>query len=76
MSLEFLGKDPDSPNGGSPTLWRDTETGDLLIQGWTITDPAARSEIGKVPDGEEIVRIPQRMLQFLPEVNGDHGRRG
>ncbi|WP_371782093.1 hypothetical protein [Streptosporangium subroseum] len=73
MALEFLGKDPDSPNGGSPTFWRDTETGDLLVQGWLVTDRSTRTEIGKIPDGEEVVRIPQRMLQFMPEVNGDPG---
>ncbi|MEV4167776.1 hypothetical protein [Nonomuraea sp. NPDC049709] len=73
MSLEFLGKDPDSPNGGSPTIWQDSETGDLWIQGWAVRDLVA--EIGKIPDGEAVVRIPRRMLQFLPEVNGDHWRR-
>ncbi|GAA0990997.1 hypothetical protein GCM10009555_077670 [Acrocarpospora macrocephala] len=67
MSLEFLGKDPDSPNGGSPTIWQDTETGDLWIQGWTVQGLAARAEIGTIPDGEAVVRVPRRMLQFFPE---------
>ncbi|WP_084960218.1 hypothetical protein [Thermoactinospora rubra] len=68
MALRFLGKDPDSPNGGSPTLWQDTDTGDLIVQGYTLTDPAAVAEVGALPPGEAVVRIPVRMLQFLPKA--------
>ncbi|WP_326634571.1 hypothetical protein OIE67_51890 [Nonomuraea fuscirosea] len=68
MMLRFLGKDPDSPSGGSPTLWQDQDTGDLIVQGYTLTDPVAVAEVGDIPSGEAVVRIPLRMLQFLPEA--------
>lgn len=71
MALQFLGKDPNSPDGGSPTLWQDTETGDVVVQGWKITDESVALEIGDIPDHETVVRIPARMLAFLPEVTRD-----
>lgn len=72
--LRFLGKDPNSPMNGSPTVWEDGET--YVIQGWRITDPAVLAEIGEVPDHEAVLRLPKRMMQFFPEVNGngDHVR--
>ena len=40
MSLQFLGKDPGSPEGGSPTLLYDETDDCYVIQGYRITDPA------------------------------------
>ncbi len=40
MALRYIGKDPDSPNNGSPTVWVDEEDGSLVLQGWKITDEA------------------------------------
>ncbi|MFI6324634.1 hypothetical protein ACIBG8_44410 [Nonomuraea sp. NPDC050556] len=68
MALQFLGKDPESPNGGSPTFWLDTDTGDILAQGYTAIAPATLAEIGNIPAGEAIIRFPQRMIRFLPAV--------
>jgi hypothetical protein len=68
MALRFLGKDPNSQQTNSPTLWEDGDT--YVVQGWRITDPATLAEIGEVPDHEFVVRIPKRMIQFLPEVSG------
>ncbi|GGK91063.1 hypothetical protein Ppa06_57180 [Planomonospora parontospora subsp. parontospora] len=68
MALEFLGKDPNSPNGGSPTFWRDTETGDIIAQGYTAIAPGTLAEIGEVPEGEALIRFPQRMIPFLSVV--------
>ncbi|MEU7829081.1 MULTISPECIES: hypothetical protein [unclassified Nonomuraea] len=68
MTLRFLGKDPDSPSGGSPTLWQDQNTGDLIVQGYTLTDLVAVGEVGDIPPGEAVIRIPLRMLQFLPKA--------
>jgi len=48
MSLQFLGKDPDSGYNGSPTLWDDGDT--YVIQGWRITDPEVLAEIGDIPE--------------------------
>ena len=38
MAPRFLGKDPESPQGGSPSLWDDGDS--YVIQGWRVTDPA------------------------------------
>jgi hypothetical protein len=32
MALRFIGKDPDSPNGDSPSVWDDGDS--YVIQGW------------------------------------------
>ena len=71
MTLRFLGKDPESPNNGSPTLY-ETEAG-FLVQGWVVTDPEVLARLGPLPDGEAVVEIPRRMLQFFPEVNDGPG---
>jgi hypothetical protein len=47
MTLRFLGKDPDSQNGQSPTVWDDGDS--YVVQGWRITDAAALADIGNVP---------------------------
>ena len=31
MTLRFIGKDPDSPNNGSPTVWLDEADGSIVI---------------------------------------------
>lgn len=69
MALQFLGKDPDSPNGDSATVWEDTETSEYVLQGYVVADPAALG-VGPVPDGETVIRFPKRMMRFFPEVNG------
>jgi hypothetical protein len=68
MTIRFLGKDPESPNNGSPTLY-ESETG-FLVQGWVVSDPGVLAELGAVPTGEAVVEIPRRMLQFFPGVSG------
>jgi hypothetical protein len=72
MVLQFLGKDPDSPNGGSPTLYYDTERETYVFQGWRITDAERLAQLD-LPDHETVIEFPKRMMQFFPEVNG--GRR-
>lgn len=75
MSLRFLGIDPDSPDDGSPTIWLDEATGDLVIQSWKADDETLREcqEVGSVPGHttdipphEAVVRLPAHMLQFIP----------
>ncbi|GAA2621864.1 hypothetical protein GCM10010411_67350 [Actinomadura fulvescens] len=62
-----------SPDGDSPTLRRDRQTGDLMMQGYTVDD-ATRDQLlsasGKetVPVGETLIRFPADMLDLLPEV--------
>lgn len=73
MALHMLGKDPDSKNGGSPTVYYDDETGNYVLQGWKVLDPARLAEMA-VPEHETVIEFPARMMQFFPEVNG--GSRG
>ncbi|WP_131740360.1 hypothetical protein [Actinomadura roseirufa] len=70
MDLEFLGVDPESDDGQSPTVWRDLATGDYLLRGWTIGD-TERAQVGDDPVGEITMRFPARMMRFFPEVAGD-----
>lgn len=75
MALKFLGIDPNTGSDGSPTIWLDDSTGDLIIQSYkadTIT-LAECSVVGSVPGHssevpaeEAVVRLPARMLQFVP----------
>jgi hypothetical protein len=69
MALRFLGKDPGSPSGGSPTLYYDDEDDTYVIQGWKIADPAALAQMD-IPEHETVIRLPRRMMQFFPEVSG------
>jgi hypothetical protein len=75
VSLKFLGIDPDSPDDGSPTIWLDEATGDLVIQSWKADDATLREcqEVGSVPGHttdvpahETVIRLPANMLQFIP----------
>ncbi|MFS4093960.1 hypothetical protein [Streptomyces sp. AF1A] len=74
MTLHRLGKDPESPNNGSPTVYLDDETGNYILQGWRVTDPARLAELD-IPDHETVIEFPRRMTQFFLEVNGG-GRAG
>jgi hypothetical protein len=87
MKLQFLGIFPNTPDDGSPTIWRDEDTGDLVIQSYRADEETLRQcrEVGSipghstdVPEHETVIRLPASMLQFLPhydsEVNvGDTG---
>lgn len=73
MSLQFLGKDPESEYNGSPTVWDDGDC--YVIQGWRITDRGSLAEIGEVPAHEIVLRLPKRMMQFFKEVSHDGAAR-
>jgi len=68
MALRFLGKDPDSDQGQSPTVWEDGDS--YVVQGWRITDAATLAEVGDLPAHEAVVRIPKRLMPVFPEVSG------
>lgn len=77
MDLQFVGMDPDTPNGGSPTVWLDMEKGEIVTQGW-LPDMETYHTISEtewlpghptgVPDHEAVVRIPVRMIPILREA--------
>jgi hypothetical protein len=86
MALRFLGIWPNTPNDGSPTIWLDEGSGDLIIQSWKADDATLMQckEVGSipghttdVPDHEAVIRLPANMIQFLPkpgsEDNGGNG---
>jgi hypothetical protein len=63
MKLRFLGKATDG--GNSPTLW---ETDDeYFIQAFAVTDPAILAEVGEIPKGEVVGRVPKRLMGYLPK---------
>lgn len=68
-ALHRLGKDPESPNNGSPTVYLDDETGNYILQGWRVTDARRLAQLD-VPGHETVIEFPRRMMQFFPEVSG------
>jgi len=71
MALEFVGKDPDSDTNNCPAVFVEKETGDLLFQGWTVTDLATLAESGQhspVAENESLVRLPARMRAIIMEA--------
>ncbi|MEV7910879.1 hypothetical protein [Streptomyces griseus] len=75
MALRFLGIWPNTPDDGSPTIWLEEATGDLIIQSWKADEKTvlAAQEVGSVPghstdvpDHETVIRLPANMLQFIP----------
>jgi hypothetical protein len=69
MRLTFLGST--SQEGECPTLYA-TDRGTLVVQGWTVTDPAALADLKDMLEGETFVEIPTGLLRFAPrEPEGD-----
>lgn len=66
LRARFLGKDPYSQEGQSPTLFA-TDRPDrrtYIAQGWVVTDAQALADIGPVPQGEAIIEIPEEVLRM------------
>ncbi|RPK69167.1 hypothetical protein EES44_07705 [Streptomyces sp. ADI96-15] len=76
MSLRFIGIDPSSGSGESPTVWVDETKGEIVFQGWLpsaeLEAECAATEVpghGKgIPEGEGVVRIPARMTAMVREA--------
>lgn len=66
MRARFLGKDPDSQVGQSPTLYATDRTDRMtyIAQGWKVTDPQALADIGPVPEHETLIEIPEDVLKM------------
>ena len=73
MALTFAGIDPETGGDNCPAVFFEDETGDLVFQGWTVTDPgylpksAAHSPIAGT---ESLVRLPARMRAIILEALG------
>lgn len=76
MALRFIGIDPNTGTGESPTVWVDQEKQEFVFQGWTAdtvtTAECAAFEVPGhavgIPAGETVVRIPARMVQMIREA--------
>ena len=66
MRLTFLGKE--TQTGNSPTLW-ETDDGQYVIQGFTL-DAEALAQVGTVPDGELVIRVPKKLLRHAKDAHG------
>ncbi len=66
MRAQFLGKDPESQVGNSPTLFATDRTDRVtyIAQGRKVTDPQALVDIGDVPDHETLIEIPEDVLKM------------
>ncbi|GAB2829896.1 hypothetical protein [Streptomyces daliensis] len=66
MPLRFIGTT--SENGNCPSLYEDTETGDIIVQGDRLTDPADLVDLRHVKASETFVRVPRDLLtRFAPK---------
>lgn len=76
MALRFIGIDPNTGTGESPTVWVDETKGELVIQGWrpeaALEAECAAFEVpghaAGIPDHEAVVRVPARMVPILREA--------
>jgi hypothetical protein len=74
VDLQFIGIDPSTGGGGSPTVWVEEETADLVLQGVRAeealealisgTEWVTGHERG-VPSHETVIRVPARMVPIL-----------
>ncbi len=69
MRAHFIGKDPESDKGSSPTLYATdrTDRATYIAQGWVVTDPQALADVGPIPDGEAIIEIPEDVLKLYKQ---------
>ncbi|MFC4003018.1 hypothetical protein ACFS2C_13670 [Prauserella oleivorans] len=66
MRARFLGKDPQSQIGNSPTLFATdrTDRKTYIAQGWVVSDSEVLADVGPIPEGEAIIEIPEDVLKF------------
>jgi hypothetical protein len=66
MRARLIGKDPESPDKNSPTLFATdrTDRKTFLVQGWKVTDRSALADVGDIPGHEDIVEVPVDILEM------------
>ncbi|WP_055698460.1 hypothetical protein [Streptomyces silaceus] len=76
MALLFIGIDPETGQSGSPTVWVDTDTSDLVLQGY-IADDRTRERCVQntapghdkgIPSHETVIRFPAHLVPLLREA--------
>lgn len=66
LQLRLLGTT--SEEGKCPTLYEDLASGDIVVQGYTVTDAEDVAQLQNVLAGESFVRIPRELLtRFAPK---------
>jgi hypothetical protein len=76
MALIFIAIDPETDSDHCPAVFAEAGTGDLLFQGWTVTDAATLGEVSRhspVAGNESVVRLPARMRAIILEALSGHG---
>ena len=71
MALLFIGKDGGSKAGGSPAVFVDEETNELVLQGITETDLevlATINEHSRTMPNESSVRVPAHLTAAIMEA--------
>ena len=59
MALIFMAIDPETTGDHCPAVFAEEETGDLLFQGWTVTDPKTLADVARhSPDSGQRVGGP------------------
>ncbi|MEV6199867.1 DUF6879 family protein [Streptomyces sp. NPDC051771] len=67
MPLRFLGTT--SEDGDCPTLYEVESTGDILVQGERVSDPAQLAALRDVKESETFVTVPRELLtRFAPRA--------
>ncbi|WP_408022561.1 hypothetical protein [Streptacidiphilus albus] len=62
MPLQYIGIDPSTGGGGSPTVLVDRENFDFVLQGWKVDESSG------IPSRETVIRIPARMVPLIREA--------
>ncbi|WUG43259.1 hypothetical protein OG550_01230 [Kitasatospora sp. NBC_00458] len=77
MALDFVGIDPTTGGGGSPTVWVEDELEEIIVQSLTANAALCEKIAGTewvpghaigIPAHESVIRIPARMLPILKEA--------
>ncbi|MDR7385191.1 hypothetical protein [Promicromonospora iranensis] len=73
MRATFLGKDPESRDNQSPTLFATdrTDRKTYIAQGWKVTDPQVLADVGDVPDHEALIEIPEDVIKMWVRRYGE-----
>ncbi|MFE0460444.1 hypothetical protein ACFW1A_14475 [Kitasatospora sp. NPDC058965] len=83
MKVRFVGIDPETGQGNSPTVWVDEEVGDLLCQSFAADEESIEGCLAAghgpdhdntIPDHERVIRIPHRMIPIIRKACDDAER--
>ncbi|WP_329176736.1 hypothetical protein [Streptomyces sp. NBC_01477] len=57
-----------SEDGNCPTLYEDVDSGDIVVQGYALTEPDDLAQLRDVLDGESFVVVPRELItRFAPK---------